>query len=123
MSTGSACRQNGAKALDICTSDDAPDLVLLDIMMPVMDGFEVAKQMRQHPTSEAIPIIFVTAMASADARLKGLDLGTVDFITKPVDPETLKPRVRNFMRYVQMRKDLQSEYDAMVELAQLNEDG
>jgi two-component system, sensor histidine kinase and response regulator len=114
--------QNGAKALEICTSEDPPDLVLLDIMMPVMDGFEVAKQMREHPTSENIPIIFVTAMASADARLKGLDLGAVDFITKPVDPETLKPRVRNFMRYVQMRKSLQAEYDGMVEMAQLKED-
>ncbi len=114
--------QSGVKALEICTSDDPPDLVLLDIMMPEMDGFEVAKKMREHPTSESIPIIFVTAMTSADARLKGLDLGAVDFITKPVDPETLKPRVKNFMRYVQMRKNLQSEYDGMVELAKLKED-
>jgi len=61
-------------------------------------------------------------MASVDARLKGLDLGAVDFITKPIDPETLKPRVRNFMRYVQLRKDLQAEFDSMVETAQLRED-
>jgi CheY-like chemotaxis protein len=114
--------QNGAKALEICTSDDPPDLVLLDIMMPDMDGFEVAKRMREHPNSESTPVIFVTAMTSADARLKGLDLGAVDFITKPVDPESLKYRVRNFMRYVQMRKNLQADYDGMVETAQLKED-
>ncbi len=114
--------QNGAKALEICTSDDPPDLVLLDVMMPGMDGFEVAKQMREHPVSEATPVIFVTAMTSSDARMKGLDLGAVDFITKPIDPEALKHRVRNFMRYVQMRKDLQLEYDNMVEMAQLKED-
>jgi CheY-like chemotaxis protein len=113
--------QNGAKALEICTSDDPPDLVLLDIMMPVMDGFEVAKLMREHPTSETIPVIFVTAMTSTDARLKGMDLGAVDFITKPIDPEQLQHRVRNFMRYVQMRKNLQAEYDDMVEMAQLRE--
>lgn len=113
--------QNGAKALEICTSEDPPDLVLLDIMMPVMDGFEVAKHMREHPTSESIPVIFVTAMTSADARLKGMDLGAVDFITKPIDPEQLKHRVRNFMRYVQMRKNLQGEYDDLVEMAQLRE--
>ena len=113
--------QNGAKALEICSSDDPPDLVLLDIMMPVMDGFDVAKHMREHPTSESIPVIFVTAMTSADARLKGMDLGAVDFITKPIDPEQLKHRVRNFMRYVQMRKDLQAEYDGLVEMAQLRE--
>jgi CheY-like chemotaxis protein len=114
--------QNGAKALEICTSDNPPDLVLLDIMMPDMDGFEVAKRMREHPNSENTPVIFVTAMTSADARLKGLDLGAVDFVTKPVDPELLKPRVRNFMRYVQIRKNLQADYDAMIEVAQLRED-
>jgi CheY-like chemotaxis protein len=114
--------QNGAKALEICSSDNPPDLVLLDIMMPGMDGFEVAKRMREHPTSESIPVIFVTAMTSSDARMKGLDLGAVDFITKPVDPEALKHRVRNFMRYVQMRKNLQADYDGMLEMAQLKED-
>jgi two-component system sensor histidine kinase/response regulator len=114
--------QNGTKALEICTSDNPPDLVLLDIMMPDMDGFEVAKRMREHPNSENTPVIFVTAMTSADARLKGLDLGAVDFVTKPVDPELLKPRVRNFMRYVQIRKNLQADYDAMIEVAQLRED-
>jgi hypothetical protein len=114
--------QNGPKALEICSSDNPPDLVLLDIMMPGMDGFEVAKRMREHPNSETIPVIFVTAMTSSDARLRGLDLGAVDYITKPIDPEVLKPRVRNFIRYVQMRKNLQADYDSMVEAAQLRED-
>lgn len=114
--------QTGAKALEVVTSDDPPDLVLLDVMMPGMDGFEVARTMREHPTSQTIPIIFVTAMASPDARLKGLDLGAVDYVTKPIDPETLKPRVRNFMRYVQLRRDLQAQYDGMLETAQLRQD-
>ncbi len=114
--------QTGSKALELATSDEPPDLVLLDIMMPGMDGFEVARAMREHPVAQGIPIIFVTAMASADARLQGLDLGAVDFITKPIDAATLKPRIRNFMRYVQLRKDLQLEFDAMVETAQLRED-
>lgn len=114
--------QTGAKAMEVLTSDDPPDLVLLDVMMPGMDGFDVARLMREHPTSQTIPIIFVTAMASTDARLKGLDLGAVDFITKPIDPATLKPRVRNFMRYVQLRKDLQAGLDSMVETAALRED-
>jgi two-component system, sensor histidine kinase and response regulator len=114
--------QNGAKAVEIATSDNPPDLVLLDIMMPDMDGFEVAKRMREHPTSESIPVIFVTAMNTADARMKGLDLGAVDFITKPIDPDLLKSRVRNFMRYVQIRKSLQADFDSMVESAQLKED-
>ena len=114
--------QTGAKALEFTTSDNPPDLVLLDVMMPKMDGFEVAKAMREHPNSQTIPIIFVTAMVAADARLKGLDLGAVDYITKPIDPETVKLRVRNFLRYVQLRRNLQAEFDSMLETAQLRED-
>jgi CheY-like chemotaxis protein len=114
--------QNGQKALDICCSDAPPDLVLLDIMMPDMDGFEVAKRMREHPSSETIPVIFVTAMTGDDARERGLDLGAVDYITKPIDPNQLKLRVRNFMRYVKLRKTLQADYDSMLEVAQLRED-
>lgn len=113
--------QNGHKALEICTSDEPPDLVLLDIMMPDIDGFEVARRMREHPNSESIPVIFVTAMTSADAMKQGLELGAVDFITKPVDPDGMKLKVRNFMRYVELRKGLQADYDAMVEMAQLRD--
>jgi len=113
---------NGAKALEICCSDDPPDLVLLDIMMPDMDGFEVAQRMRGHPNAESIPVIFVTAMDGQDARLKGLELGAVDFVTKPIDPGVLKPRVRNFLRYVALRKQLQADYDGMLEAARLRED-
>jgi DNA-binding response OmpR family regulator len=113
---------NGAKALEICCSDDPPDLVLLDIMMPDMDGFEVARRMREHPNAETIPVIFVTAMDGEDARLKGLELGAVDFVTKPIDPGVLKPRVRNFLRYVALRKQLQADYDGMLEAARLRED-
>jgi hypothetical protein len=114
--------QSGEKALDICQSDDPPDLVLLDIMMPDMDGFEVARRMRAHSISENIPVIFVTAMTGDDARNKGLELGAVDFVTKPIDPTVLKPRVRNFMRYVELQMQLQSDYDTMLETARLHED-
>jgi two-component system sensor histidine kinase/response regulator len=114
--------QSGEKALEICQSDTPPDLVLLDIMMPGMDGFEVARRMREHPSSETIPVIFVTAMTGNDARLKGLELGAVDFVTKPIDPEVLKPRVRNFLRYVELHKQLQASYDGMFETARLRED-
>ncbi len=90
-------------------------------MMPGIDGFEVARRMREHPTSETIPVIFVTAMTGEDARLKGLELGAVDFVSKPIDPNVLKPRVRNFMRYVELHKQLQANYDNMLELAHMRE--
>ena len=111
----------GAKALAICQSNDPPDLVLLDIMMPGMDGFEVARRMREHPTSETIPVIFITAISDESVRNKALRLGAIDFVTKPIDPAILKPRVHNFMRYVALHKQLQAHYDDMMELARLRE--
>jgi two-component system sensor histidine kinase/response regulator len=114
--------RTGVIALSICQSDNPPDLVLLDIMMPDMDGFEVARRMREHPTSETIPVIFVTSLTGEDARLWGLELGAVDVVTRPIDPDVLKVRVRNFMRFVEQRKQLQADYDDMLELARLRED-
>lgn len=113
---------NGEKALAICQSDNPPDLVLLDVMMPGMDGFEVATKMREHHTSEHIPVIFVTEIDTTDIKLKGLELGAVDFVTKPIDLHMLKPRVRNFLRYVDLHKHLQADYDSMLETARLKED-
>jgi two-component system, sensor histidine kinase and response regulator len=113
---------NGDKALSIAQSDTPPDLILLDIMMPGMDGFEVAQQLRAHPTSEHIPVIFVTAMTGEDARLKGMELGAVDFVTKPIDPDALKIRVRNFMRYIELHRQLQADYDAMMAVERLKDD-
>lgn len=113
---------NGKKALAICKSDDPPDLVLLDIMMPSMNGFEVAKRMRDDPVSEQIPIIFVTAINNDDVRLKGLELGAIDFVAKPINPDVLKPRVRNFLRYVELHKLVQKDYDLTQEVAQLKDD-
>ncbi len=113
---------NGEKALTICHSDSPPDLILLDIMMPGMDGFEVAQRLRGHPSSEHIPVIFVTALTGEDARLKGMELGAVDFVTKPIDPDSLKVRVKNFMRYVELHRQLQADYDEMMEVDRLKED-
>lgn len=113
---------NGEKALRICQSDTPPDLLLLDIMMPGMDGFDVAKALRSHPSSENIPIIFVTSMTDSAARTKGMELGAIDFVTKPIDPEGLKIRVRNFIRYIDLRRQLQADYDAMLANEKLKED-
>ncbi len=112
----------GQKALDLCCSDTPPDLVLLDVMMPGIDGFEVARRMREHPSAENIPVIFVTAMTDDDSRLEGMTLGAVDFVTKPIDPAAIRLRVANFMRYVRLRRELQANYDNMLEAARLHED-
>ena len=113
---------NGKKALAICTADVPPDLVLLDVMMPGMDGFEVAQKMREHPNSETIPVIFVTALTDDRSRRRGFDLGAVDFVSKPIDPDILRVRVDNFIRYVQLHKQRQAEYDAMLASSRMRED-
>jgi two-component system, sensor histidine kinase and response regulator len=113
---------SGQKALAICCSDTPPDLVLLDVMMPEMDGFEVARRMRAHPNAENVPIIFVTALSDDGARLKGMALGAVDFVTKPIEPDLLKLRVDNFMRYVELRRQLQADCDNMLAMARLRDD-
>lgn len=105
---------HGARAIALCQSEDPPDLVLLDVMMPDMDGFEVAQALRRHPTSEDIPVIFVTALADDASRLRGLTLGAVDFVTKPIQPDMLRVRVANFMRFVDLRRHLQADYDHLL---------
>jgi DNA-binding response OmpR family regulator len=113
---------NGEKALSICTSSAPPDLLLLDVMMPDMDGFEVARQLRAHPNGEHLPIIFVTAMDDVSAQRRGLSLGAVDYITKPIDPDLLQLRVHNFARLIRRQKERQDEYDDMLAHARLRED-
>jgi len=113
---------NGAKAVALCQSDDAPDLVLLDVMMPGMDGFEVAHALRSHPTSEAIPVIFVTSLNDEASRLRGMSLGAVDFVSKPVQPDLLRVRVANFMRYIALQRNLQSDYDNILQHQRMRAD-
>ena len=88
---------SGADAL-ASIAERAPDLILLDIMMPGMDGCQVATQLKANPATSSIPIIMVTARNDRSARLSGLDAGAEDFLTKPVDRAELWLRVRNLLR-------------------------
>jgi putative two-component system response regulator len=88
---------SGERALKIAISDSPPDLVLLDIMMPEMDGYEVCKRLKSYPTTKRIPVIFLTAMAEVEDETKGLALGAVDYITKPISPPIVLARVRTHL--------------------------
>ncbi len=88
---------NGADAL-ASIAERAPDLILLDIMMPGMDGCQVATKLKANPATSSIPIIMVTALNDRSARLSGLNAGAEDFLTKPVDRAELWLRVRNLLR-------------------------
>lgn len=78
---------SGDKALKIATSDNPPDVILLDILMPEMDGFEVCRQLKADHTTSAIPVVFVSGADAVEDKEQGLALGAVDFLTKPVDPD------------------------------------
>jgi putative two-component system response regulator len=87
---------NGARALRIATATP-PDLILLDIMMPDMDGYEVCRQLKAQPLTRDIPVIFLTARSEHDDEQMGLDLGAVDYIIKPISPPIVEARVRNHL--------------------------
>lgn len=109
---------HGEKALEILFSDTSIDLVLLDIMMPEMDGYEVCQKMRMNPISEHIPVIFVTAMGEIKDELKGFQVGGNDYITKPIQPVLVKERVKNHISLYRQRmhlEDLVRERTAAIE--------
>jgi diguanylate cyclase (GGDEF)-like protein len=85
---------SGAKALELAARQPVPDLILLDIKMPDMDGYSVLSQLKIHPVTAEIPVIFVTALAETTDEARGLKLGAADYITKPVNAELLRLRVR-----------------------------
>lgn len=101
----------GEKALQIAMSDAPPDLILLDIMMPVMDGFEVCQRLKYYPATMNIPVIFLTAKVDVEDEKKGLELGAIDYITKPISPPIVMARVKNHLALKAMADFLRNKND------------
>jgi len=99
---------NGQLALKIASAHP-PDLILLDVMMPVMDGYEVCRQLKADPLTRAIPVIFITAKAETEDEVQGLVLGAVDYLTKPVIPAIVKARVQTQLALRQTRRELEEK--------------
>ena len=87
---------NGEKGLELARNKK-PDLILLDIMMPGMDGYQVCMQLKSAEATRQIPVIFITAMSSIDEEARGLEIGAIDYITKPISPPVVRIRVRNHL--------------------------
>lgn len=87
---------SGKQALALCENKQ-PDLILLDLIMPDMDGYEVCQLLKRNPVTKDIPIIFITAQTDESAEEKGLDLGAVDFISKPINPRIVRARVKTHL--------------------------
>jgi putative two-component system response regulator len=100
---------SGRRALQIAHGKPAPDLILLDVMMPEMDGYEVLAQLRADPATHHIPVIFVTAMDSTEDEEHGLTCGAVDYITKPIRPAIVLARVRTQLEVKQARDFLRDQ--------------
>jgi putative two-component system response regulator len=106
---------SGEKALRIASSDSPPDLILLDIMMPEMDGYEVCTSLKHEPKTMNIPVIFLTAKNEMEDEKKGLELGAVDYITKPISPPIVLARVKNHLALKAMDEFLRDQ-NAFLEL-------
>jgi adenylate cyclase len=100
---------NGDKALQIAVSQDPPDLILLDVMMPGIDGYEVCRRLKENKTTRDIPVIFLTAKVEAEDEQKGLELGAVDYITKPISPPIVLARVKNHLMLQSAREYLKEK--------------
>ncbi len=97
---------NGEKALKIASSPNPPDLILLDVMMPGLSGYEVCQRLKENPDTREIPVIFVTAMTEVEDERRGLELGAVDYITKPISPAIVLARVRTHLALYDQNREL-----------------
>ena len=104
---------NGEEAIKRAKGDTPPDLILLDIMMPGMDGYDVCRALKSEPTTESIPIIFVTAKDEVDDEAKGLAMGAVDYIAKPFSPAIIQARIKTHLK-------LKMQADKLAELSRLD---
>ena len=115
--------QDGEDALEK-SQFEPPDIILLDVMLSGMDGFETCRQLKAHPRTQEIPVIFITALAEAVDKIKGFEAGGVDYITKPFQPEEVRARVHAHLTIRKLQQRLQAQNILLAkqtdELRQLN---
>ncbi|MEI6412897.1 MAG: ATP-binding protein [Pseudomonadota bacterium] len=99
---------SGAQALDLLERSEKPDLILLDVMMPDMDGYEVCQRLKTQPTTCEIPVLFVTAKTDSDSETRALMIGAVDFIHKPITPAVVRARVGLQLQLRQREQELRT---------------
>lgn len=99
---------HGHKALEIAASSEPPDLILLDVMMPDIDGYEVCRQLKASPATRSIPVIFVTSMGEEQDEARGLAAGGVDYVTKPIAPAIVIARVQTHLAAARHARELES---------------
>jgi serine phosphatase RsbU (regulator of sigma subunit) len=104
---------SGAKALELIKAGPFPDLILLDVMMPEMDGYEVCAQLKAAPETREIPVLFLTGKTDVEDETRGFQVGAVDYIHKPFSPAIVKARVRTHLMLRDARAQLARQLDAL----------
>ncbi|MSS70794.1 MAG: response regulator [Candidatus Latescibacteria bacterium] len=110
----------GAEALEKIAAAP-PDIVLLDVMMPGLSGFDVCRQLKSQPETQFIPVVLVTALADRESRVTGIEVGADDFINKPVDPNELRARAKSLLRSKGLYDELQRSYEELRRLEMMRE--
>ncbi|MDM8537494.1 sigma-54 dependent transcriptional regulator [Desulfobacterales bacterium HSG17] len=98
---------NGPEALELAVSENGPDIILLDILMPDMNGYEVCRHLKTDPRTSDIPVIFITAMEEYEDETRGFESGAVDYITKPFNPSVVEARIQTHLELKQYRDQLE----------------
>ena len=104
---------SGAMGL-MLASQSLPNLILLDVMMPEMDGFETCRRLKTQPALKDIPVVFVTAMNDVDSEMTGLALGAADYLTKPIHVGMARQRIRNLLEREQLRRQVEAQRDQLI---------
>ncbi|GBC61038.1 hybrid sensor histidine kinase/response regulato r [Desulfonema ishimotonii] len=120
--------KSGKEALRRVNAETPPALILLDIMMPEMDGYEVCRRLKENPATCGIPVIFITAMTDIANEARGFEVGAIDYIVKPVSPPIVRARVKNHLALTGAREEIEAQKhqleiqnEALVEAARLRE--
>jgi two-component system, sensor histidine kinase and response regulator len=115
-----AAATSGERALALATGKKMPDIILLDVMMPGIDGYETCRRLKADEKTAAIPVLFITAMSQTTDEAQGLALGAVDYVTKPFSPELVKARLANHLSLYRARQELlRKNYESVRANAQL----
>src|SRR3990172_3872810 len=107
---------DGAEALRLVRSEH-PDLVLMDVMMPHVDGFEACRAIKQDPSTRLIPVVLITSLNDSASRIHGIDVGADDFVSKPFNAHELRARIRSLLRIKRYTDDLDSAESVIISLA------
>ncbi len=108
-----AIASSGKEALALANAVPETDLILLDIILPDMNGFDVCQQLKSNASTAHIPIIFLTVKSNVDDEVRGFNLGAVDYITKPMSPPIVKARTRTHIKMVKLVKQLETMLDQL----------